>query len=479
MEKISRRLFIKQTGLATGAILLSGELKAFSRQIHKSPNVVFVFADQWRAQDIGFAGNNDVITPYLDKLAAESLCFMNAVSCMPVSTPYRASLLTGQYAHTHGLFLNDVQLNPQANSIAKQYKSAGYNTAYVGKWHLNGNGRSNYIAPEYRQGFDYFKALECTHNYNNSIYYDNNNAEKLKWNGYDVFAQTQDACNYIEQQSEKPFLLFLSWGPPHNPYQSAPERYKNLYKDASIKIRPNVPQKNIQEAETDIKGYYAHISAMDECIGKIQEVIKKKGIEENTIFVFTSDHGDMLFSQGLIRKQKPYDESIMVPFLLKYPDSFGKKGKTMDTLINVVDIMPTLLSMSDLPIPSSVEGTNLYPIIKGRKKDDIEGALIECVSPFGEWERRSGGKEYRGVRTKRYTYVKDLNGPWLMFDNKNDPYQMHNLVGNSKHIDLMESLDKILHDLLKKNGDEFLSGESYIRKWGYSVNENGTIDYTP
>lgn len=480
MESISRRLFLKKTSLvAAGAVLFSGKLKAFSGKTKKRPNVVFVFADQWRAQDTGFAGNKDVITPYLDKLAAESMVFSNAISCMPVSTPYRASLLTGQYPLSHGLFLNDIQLDPKAQSIAKQYKSAGYNTAYIGKWHLNGNGRSNYIATEFRQGFDYFKALECTHDYNNSVYYDNDNTTKIKWDGYDVFAQTNDACDYIEKQTDKPFLMFLSWGPPHNPYSSAPERFKNLYKDADINIRPNVPDKNLKEAERDIKGYYAHISAMDECVGKLQEVIKKKGFEENTIFVFTSDHGDMLYSQGLIRKQKPYDESIRVPFLLKYPDSFGKKGKKADTLLNVVDIMPTLLSMSELPIPSTVEGANLYPILRGWKNDDIEGALIECVTPFGEWERRSGGREYRGVRTKRYTYVMDLNGPWLLFDNKNDPYQMKNLVNDSSHTDILESLNKLLNKLLKKNGDEFLPGEKYISKWGYSVNEHGTIDYTP
>ena len=174
MDLITRRQFIKKTGLATGALLFSGSLMSGKKyKKEKRPNVIFVFADQWRAQDTGFGGNKDVYTPNLDLLAKESLTFNNAVSCMPVSTPYRASLLTGQYAQTHGLFVNDVQLNPEAKSIGKEYKAAGYNTAYIGKWHINGNGRSNYIAPEYRQGFDYFKVLECTHDYNNSPYYDN------------------------------------------------------------------------------------------------------------------------------------------------------------------------------------------------------------------------------------------------------------------------------------------------------------------
>lgn len=482
MDLITRRQFIKKTGLATGAILFSGSLMSAKKyKKEKRPNVIFVFADQWRAQDTGFGGNKDIYTPNLDLLAKESLTFNNAVSCMPVSTPYRASLLTGQYAQTHGLFVNDVQLNPEAQSIGKEYKAAGYNTAYIGKWHINGNGRSNYIAPEHRQGFDYFKVLECTHDYNHSPYYDNNDTTKKIWDGYDVFAQTKDAQQYITNHAndDKPFLLFLSWGPPHNPYESAAQKYKDLYTNKDITLRPNVPDKNKEAAIKDIKGYYAHISALDECIGWLQKTIKEKGIEENTIFIFTSDHGDMLYSQGQVRKQKPYDESIMVPLLLKYPARFGKKGRTIDTLINVVDIMPTLLSMSGLPIPKSVEGCNLYPILTGRQKDNIEGALIECITPFGEWERRSGGREYRGVRTKRYTYVKDLNGPWLLFDNMADPYQMQNLVDEPSAKKIKSKLDDLLTKLLTQKNDEFLPGEEYIKKWGYTVNKWGTVEYTP
>ena len=133
------------------------------------PNIVFVFADQWRAQSTGFAGNSEVFTPTLDRLAEESVNFTTAVANMPVCSPYRASLLTGQYPLTHGLFMNDAKFNPQANTMGKIFKAAGYSTAYIGKWHLDGHGRSAYIPPERRHGFDYWKVLECTHNYNKSL----------------------------------------------------------------------------------------------------------------------------------------------------------------------------------------------------------------------------------------------------------------------------------------------------------------------
>lgn len=477
----TRRNFIKQSILGSSTILLSDKVSSATRNKSRQPNVVYVFADQWRAQDIGFAGNKDVYTPHTDKLAAESVRFKFAISCMPVSTPYRASFLTGQYAQTHGLFLNDVTLNPEAKTIGKSFAAGGYNTAYIGKWHVNGYGRSKYIPKSHRQGFKYFKVLECTHDYNCSKYYDNDDETVKVWDGYDMFAQTTDAQTYIEQRAKKetPFMLVMSWGPPHNPYDTAPEEFRDLYKDKEISLRPNVPEDCKEQAIKNIKGYYAHITALDKCVGDLQKTIQDAGIEENTIFVLTSDHGDMLGSQGLQRKQKPYDESIMVPFLLKYPKVFGKRGKTTETMLNTPDIMPTLLSMCNLPVPASAEGKNLYPVLCGKQKDFTEAALIECMTPFGEWERRKGGKEYRGIRTRRYTYVKDLNGPWLLFDNTTDPYQMNNLIGTGGNEKLQADLDNLLGRMLAENNDQFLPGEEYIKQWQYNVDDGGTVKIIP
>ena len=215
------------------------------------PNVVFVFADQWRAQDVGYNGNMVVKTPTLDLLAKQSVVFTNAVSGCPVCCPYRASLITGQYPLTHGVFYNDKPLNPEAITIAKIYKKAGYETGYIGKWHLNGHepgeatfeARQKFIPKEHRQGFDFWQVLECTHDYNNSFYYEDS-PEIKKWDGYDAIDQTHSAIQYIQQQASgrKPFLLFLSWGPPHAPYHTAPEKYQHLLTPEQIELRPNVPE---------------------------------------------------------------------------------------------------------------------------------------------------------------------------------------------------------------------------------------------
>ncbi|RKY12395.1 MAG: sulfatase [Planctomycetota bacterium] len=460
---------------------MGGCLESVRRANKRKPNIVFVFGDQWRAQATGYSGDPNLQgkTPNLDKLAAESVNLTNAVSTCPVCTPYRASLLTGQYALTHGLFLNDAPLRNEAITIAEVCKDAGYDTAYVGKWHINGDGRSNYIPEDRRQGFDYWKVLECTHSYNNSPYYAGNDPAKRYWQGYDAIAQTRDVAKYIKAHAgnDKPFFMMLSWGPPHNPYQTAPEKYRKMFKAKDIKLRPNVPAEKAKKAKKELAGYYAHIAALDDCMGEIVKVIDQTGIKENTILVFTSDHGDMLGSQGQRRKQRPWDESARVPFLIRYPAKLGNKGKENDMPFGTPDIMPTLLSLCDLNIPEGVEGVDYSSVLAGKVKAPDNVALIECPSPFGEWLRKGGGKEYRGIRTKRYTYVRDLDGPWLLYDNQKDPYQQNNLVNTPQVASLQADLDAKLTAKLKEHGDAFKHGSEYIKKWGYNVDDSGTIPY--
>jgi len=191
--------------------------------------------------------------------------------------------------------------------------------------------RNRHDSPERRQGFDYWKVLECTHNYSHSAYYAGDSDEKLYWEGYDAIAQTRDAQRYIqEHDKEKPFLLVLSWEPPHAPYQTAPEEYRALYDPNDIVLRPNVPEAGKARAREDLAGYYVHCTALDACVGDLLQTIQECGIEDDTVFCFTSDHGDMLGSQGHTKKQRPWDESIRVPFLLRYPALFGQEAREVD-----------------------------------------------------------------------------------------------------------------------------------------------------
>jgi len=479
--KQNRRDFLKATALGMSTLLIPGCFETAKKLPAKKPNIVFVFGDQWRAQATDYAGDPNLKgkTPNLNKLAAQSVNLTNAVSTCPVCTPYRGSLLTGQYSITHGIFLNDTPLRNEATTIAEVCKSGGYNTGYVGKWHINAGGRATYIPKDRRQGFDYWKVLECTHNYNNSPYYEGDDPTKKFWDGYDAIAQTRDVQQYIETHAndDKPFLMMLSWGPPHNPYQTAPEKYRKMFKAEDVILRPNVPAKRANKAKEELAGYYAHIAALDDCMGDLVETIERAGIADNTILVFTSDHGDMLHSQGHARKQKPWDESVRVPFLVSYPDRLGKDGKEIDMPIGTPDIMPTLLGLSGLPIPKGVEGTDYSTVLDGTKKAPDDVALIECIWPFGEWLRKHGGKENRGIRTKRYTYVRDLEGPWLLYDNQNDPYQMQNLIISDDNKELQADLDKKLFAKLSIHGDKFEHGSVHIKKWNYKPYRNGTMPY--
>ncbi len=393
-------------------------------------------------------------------------------------SPFRASLITGQYPLTHGVFLNDVLLNDGAVSIAQAYHRAGYDTGYIGKWHLDGNHRSAFIPRHRRQGFQFWKALGCTHAYNSSFYYGDEDVRR-RWDGYDAIAQTREAQRYIRDHARgKPFALFVSWGPPHAPYHTAPEKYRALFKPEDLTVRPNVPRADHEKARKILAGYYAHIAALDDCIGDLLGTLSEQGIAENTIVVFTSDHGDMLCSHGQQKKQKPWDESIRVPFLLRYPAVLAKAGRTIDMPVNTPDIMPTLLALCGIDIPETVEGSDFSDVVKGQSPPPDNAVLISCPSPFGQWKRQGGGREYRGVRTERYTYVRDLDGPWLLYDNIADPYQLTNLVGRPEYSQLQEQLDGLLSEKLAKTHDDFRSGWDYIVQWGYEVDDSGTVVYT-
>ena len=476
LPKLRWLLLVMLAGCVTDATRI--DKGAEGKQTTKRPNVVVILADQWRFEAFGHAGNADVRTPHLDALANQSVRFVNAVSGVPVCSPMRASFLTGQRPLTHGIFLNDVPLDPEAVTIGKVFKSAGYATGYIGKWHLNGGGRSAFIPRERRQGFDYWKVLECTHDYNRSHYFADEPV-KRSWPEYDAIAQTRDAQQYIRDWAgaKRPFFLVLAWGPPHDPYLTAPERYRALYSAERLVLRPNVPEASRAGASRNLAGYYAHCTALDDCIGELRRTLRESALDRNTLVVFTADHGDMLGSQGLVKKQKPFDESIRVPLLMHWPEALSPKK--LNAPINSEDLMPTILGLCRLPIPKSVEGLDFSRYARGGQEPGDGAALIACISPFGEWTRAQGGKEYRGLRTQRYTYVRDLLGPWLLFDNQVDPFQTNNLVSAPAKAELQEQLDTALKKKLKLAGDDFLPGSAYITRWGYRVDANGTVPYTP
>lgn len=458
----------------------------------KKPNILFVFADQWRADAFGYTGNPDVKTPNIDEFAKKSCQFTNAISNCPVCSPYRASLLTGKRPLAHGVFLNDVPIDQNLPGFGTYFKGAGYHTGYIGKWHVDGHGREEYIPKERRLGFDYWKVCECSHEYLHSPYYEGENTTKQYWIGYDASAQTDDAIEFMERHvnddalknESEPFLLFLSWGPPHgpppymldSPYDQYPQELGGLYVQKNLTLRPNVPQEAKDKTRELLAGYYSHCSALDRCFGRLVNYLQKSGLIENTILVFTSDHGDMLGSQGIWKKQSPFEESIRVPLLIQFPRTFKiETGQYGNAIIGPHDILPTLMGSIGIPYGGNFDGHDYSKYLVKMEEVTNDAELIALYQPGGQWRRGKdggplgySGREYRGIRTNRYTYVRDLSGPWLLFDNQEDPFQMYNLIDSVQHEEIINLLEERLKELLLESKDEFLSGTELIGRYGYN-----------
>ena len=462
-------------------VMLLGTLTSCQPAIEKpvQPNVIFILTDQWRASALGYAGDDVVQTPQLDKFAKESVNFKNAVSVLPVCTPYRASLMTGRYPTSTGMFINDLYLPSEELCMAEIFNDAGYTTAYLGKWHLDGHGRKDNVAPDRRQGWQFWKGSECDHHYPKEHYYDNMDTTARYWDGYSTYAIAGEANRYMQQQAtgQQPFCLFVSIGTPHFPHSTAPEEFMNLYPKEKLKLPDNVPDDMKEWAYEELQGYYAHCSATDKAIGEIIDKTKELGIYENSIIVFTSDHGEMMGSHGFrpYMKHQPYSESANIPFLISYPGMEANKGKTAKAAITTPDILPSLLSLCKINIPESIEGYDVSGIIKAPAKDPERAALYMNPCPFAIAYPTN---EYRAIRTASYTYVKTPAGPSMLFDNQKDPTQLNNLVNQKDLAETQNNLDeKLMKELARIGETEIKPRDYYLKKFGYYGRKEFTKTY--
>lgn len=435
------------------------------------PNIIFIFADQLRQSSLNHQVEN-VHTPNLDKFATESTTFTRAISNTPVCGPARASILTGLHTLSHQVVNNDLQLRTNVTTIANSLNSEGYTCGYIGKWHLDTNDRGVFIpSGPRRQGFDdYFAGYNCNHQYFQSYYYENDNETPI-WNeGYEPFTQTKLAKNYIKKKTKqnKPFCLFLSFGPPHCPYKEVPQKYLDMYPEESITLKDNA-SKNADKSI--IAGYYAHITALDECFGEIITSINEQGIRNDTIIVFTSDHGDMLFSQNRGWKCKPWNESVNIPFIINWPEKIKSDIRTKE-LFSLVDVMPTLLGLTKCEIPKEVQGKDLSKLLLGKDCELQDSVFINYpLSPD-----KFSFKEWRGIVTKQYTYARFKDKPWILYDDINNANQLYNLVDNKKYIKIQENLEKKLNNWLVTLHDSFDTTKQVCEKY-MKGSIKGTIPY--
>lgn len=437
----------------------------------KKPNILFIFADQMRGSAMGCAGEK-VRTPNLDRFASGGTRFTRAVSNTPVCGPVRASIMTGLHTLHHRLVNNDKELEASFESLAGNLTKNGYDCGYIGKWHIGPADRGAFIPPgPKRFGFDDFWAsYNCNHRYFDGFYYLDDNPEPVWIDGYEPFEQTRMAKEYIKKKStgDKPYCMFLSYGPPHCPYKQVPQKYIDMYPEDEIELKPNTPQ---HADKSIIAGYYAHITALDECIGEIIKTVEDTGTSEDTIIIFTSDHGDMLFSQDRGWKGKPWAESINIPFIAGWPGHIPA-GRVTNNLISLVDVMPTLLGISGIKIPKQVDGKDLSQLLLGSDGDIQNSVFIDYpISPD-----KFSYPEWRGVVTEKYTYARFRDKPWILYNDAVDEFQLNNLANNSENSELIAEMEFILQNYLTELEDPFETSEEVSKKF-YKGSVGGVMPY--
>ncbi len=449
----------------------------------KNPNLLFVFSDQHRWCDLGCYGNKEVRSPNLDYFAQEAIRFENCISNSPVCVPARGSMLTGLMPLKHGAITNDLPIYYNVESIADVLNDAGYNTGYIGKWHLAGIPRDQCI-PEGRGrlGFAEWKVWNCSHEYLNARYYDEKN-NIINMEGYEPVGQTELAIDFIKRNRDINWGLFLSWGPPHDPYFEVPSEYLELYEDTDITLRYNVPDIIKQTMTRSItreqivenyKGYYAHITALDEQFGRLLSVLKETGQFDNTIIVYTSDHGDMLGSQGLTNKQLPYEESVKVPLLVCWKDRTVQA--VSEELISLLDLPVSLLGMIGLNFNGEVDGMDLHRLFTDKSSKGRKECYIFDLIPCHQAAAR-GDSEWRGIRTQRYTFARTASDEgFLLFDNREDPYQQSNLIDKPEYQYIKHELELVLRGYIAAH-DKLLPWDRFIREYGLVEEWNRSQTY--
>ncbi|HSS71494.1 MAG TPA: sulfatase [Casimicrobiaceae bacterium] len=422
------------------------------------PNLLFIFSDEHRACSLSGEPYCDVQTTHLIRLAREGTVFDNCISNYPVCSPYRAMLLSGRWPFQTGVVDNALRLPDEEFSLGEAFRCAGYQTGYIGKWHLSrGDHESARFIPKgpARQGFEDWQVWSNTRRHFGAFTFDPDTGQIIRREGYSATLMTDAAIDYIGTHTDKPWLLVLSWGPPHPPFESAPPEMMRLYVPELLQLRPNVPAERAPLMRERLRGYYGHISALDSELGRLLDKLDETGQATNTIVVYTSDHGTMLGLHRYGSKRLPFDEACKVPFLLRYP-GVVPANRTTDVLLGAIDLFPSLCGLSGVPIPPHCEGTDLSEAMRGGPTRGPESAFlmhIQRSNAGGEAGKRA--PLFRGVRTQRFTYAVADSGRWCLYDNKEDPYQMRNLIDDPACASTESELNGLVFDWLARAHDPF------------------------
>ncbi len=487
---MNRRQFLQAAGVGAASIVSLGP-KCLSAQRQSTqrprPNVLVIFDDQLRADACSIYGGKNIETPNIDLLAGQGVRFTNATSLCPLCTPFRGMLQTGRYPTHSGLVLNWVEANPNQRCIAHVFKDAGYHTGFIGKWHLSAgnlkkagkyepnqeaiqayakeNPNTEFTPPgPSRLGYDHWEAFNFHATFHNWWFY-RDAPQKIVMPGYETDGETDLAIKFMQKNKDsgKPFFLMMAPHPPHPPFgiPHVPEGYLERIPE-QLHWSPNVPGNHPRRKnQLQARCYYAMAKNVDDNVGRIMKFLDSSGLADNTIVVFTADHGEQHGSHNRVNKMVPYAESVNIPLIIRWPDKVPA-GTTSDELYSPMDHIATLCGMLGLRPADTSDGIDLSRAVLGKGKVNRDEALMmNYVSHWDYFQSGTSWPEWRGVRTKQYTYAKWLTGQEELYDNAGDPYQMNNLAEGQKDLPRLRKMRKALKDLLAQAHDDFLPGTRY------------------
>jgi arylsulfatase A-like enzyme len=418
------------------------------------PNVVVFFTDQQRWDTTGVHGNPLKLTPNFDRMATLGTWVKNSFTCQPVCGPARSCLQTGLYATTSGCFRNGIPLPEGTKTLAHYFKEAGYQTGYIGKWHL---ADEEPVTKPRRGGYEYWLAseiLEFASDAYDTVLYNEEN-EQVNLPGYRVDAMTDAAIRYMDQHKQDPFFLFISYLEPHHQNHTdnypAPDGYAEAYVD---RWTPPDLASLTGSAPQQLPGYYGMVKRLDEALGRMMDALKSMHLSDNTIILFTSDHGNHFKTRNGEYKRSPHDSSIRVPTAL-----IGQQftsGGALHQLVSLIDLPPTLLDAAGIPVPEPMQGRSIVPLVRREAVEWPEEVYVQI----------SESQVARAIRTERWKYA--VHAPQLdpnavpqaeqyeelfLYDLKADPYELTNLIGMASFQEVTAKLRERLLNRIAEAGE--------------------------
>ena len=401
------------------------------------PNVLVFFTDQQRWDTSGLHGNPLDLTPNFDRMAQGGTHVRRSFTCQPVCGPARSCLQTGMYATRTGCYRNGIPLPGDLKTLAHHFGEAGYATGYIGKWHLHTRDAAGPVSAGHRGGYDYWLAsnvLEFTSNAYRTTLYDNDD-QPVDLPGYRVDALTDAVIRYVDGHRNEPFYLFTSYIEPHHqnhlddypPPDGYRERYTGRWAPPDLASLGG-------SAHQHLGGYFGMVKRLDEALGRILDALKSLDLLDDTILLFTSDHGCHFKTRNKEYKRSCHESSIRVPTALHGPGFIG--GGQIQELVSLVDLPPTLLDAAGLQVPEEMQGRSVLPLLRG----DTAGWPEEVFVQISE------AQVGRAVRTRRWKYGVDAPGrsgrdhsgsdryvEQYLYDLAADPYELQNLAGLRSH----------------------------------------------